>query len=701
MIFLFLVGVKTDLSMIRKTGKKAVGVAILSTLLPITIVVLMQIARGHTNALLFLFYLVSKCSTTSYTVLSCILEELNLLSSKLGRIALSAALIDFFNYFNSSIFIAISVGMRTTALAGVKSLLALIFFVLFITLVLSPVVIWMIKKTPEERMLDEWCFLFILFFALALGLATDLIGHRATMGPFYFGLLLPGGPPLGMTMVEKLDRLVCGVFLPVLIAVAGLRMDLGQLDLLDWGILEIILFLCAAEKFIGALVPCLYCRMSLRDAVTIALMMSTKGIFKIEIANSWLDTQVVDAQQHSMLLFVVIVFGDVTAPLVKLLYRPEDRFVVNKRRTILHLNPNAELCFLSCVHSQDHVRPIISLLEASTPSPDSPLCIYVLYLSPLASRSAAILHPYNKHKNSTSMSSSTFTTESDRIFKAFLYLEQQFADIVSVLPYISISPYTTMHDYVCSLALDKKSSLIILPFHRGVAIDGTIKAVESTTQEVNMHVLRYAPCYVGILVNQVGGGSTSKGLVAGRIVVFFLGGADDREALAYAMRMAINPLVEVMVVRIRLQRGWEGEERVDDEVVEGFRRERRVVYREEVVRDSTGTAGVIKGMVSEEFEGLVVVGMREGVVSALTEGLDMWSEYPELGVLGDILASPEFGDKVATLVVQQQRGVGGGVTHAPAPTPVVERGGGYVNINANNSSPKNSRRMVQKGVDDE
>lgn len=136
-----------------------------------------------------------------------------------------------------------------------------------------------------------------------------------------------------------------------------------------------------------------------------------------------------------------------------------------------------------------------------------------------------------------------------------------------------------------------------------------------------------------MLVNQ----GESKGLLAEKVVVFFLGGADDREALAYGVRMGMNPRVEVVVVRIRLQRGWEMEEKVDDEVVEEFRRKGRVEYREEVVRDSAGTAKVIKEM-SKEF-GLVVVGRREGVVSALTEGLNIWSEHQELGALEDMLAS--------------------------------------------------------------
>ncbi|KAJ0968120.1 hypothetical protein J5N97_025037 [Dioscorea zingiberensis] len=131
-------------------------------------------------------------------------------------------------------------------------------------------------------------------------------------------------------------------------------------------------------------------------------------------------------------------------------------------------------------------------------------------------------------------------------FKAFLYLEQQFSGTVSILPYINISPYTTMHDYICLLIMDKKAKLIILPFHRRVPIDGAVEAVDSTMQAVNMYVLCYVPRSGGDPLQLSGGGCSKGGLVADRIAVFFLSEVDDRDALAYAVRMAINPLVKVV-----------------------------------------------------------------------------------------------------------------------------------------------------------
>ena len=72
---------------------------------------------------------------------------------------------------------------------------------------------------------------------------------------------------------------------------------------------------------------------------------------------------------------------------------------------------------------------------------------------------------------------------------------------------------------------------------------------ESHTQQVN------SPCSVGILVDRGFGKSAAVAEDSGaegierHISMLFIGGADDREALCYARRMAGHPNVTLTVVR--------------------------------------------------------------------------------------------------------------------------------------------------------
>jgi hypothetical protein len=165
--------------------------------------------------------------------------------------------------------------------------------------------------------------------------------------------------------------------------------------------------------------------------------------------------------------------------------------------------------------------------------------------------------------------------------------------------------------------------------------------------------------------------ATAANSLLQRVALYFLGGPDDREALAYAARMPGDQHsgggVSLTVVRFKL-RNWVGmggrEEVRDEEVLQKFwtrhRDNERVVYVEKTVEDAEGTASVVRSM-SEKFD-LLIVGRRGGAgegddmegSAALTSGLSDWSEFPELGVLGDMLASAEFASRVSVLVVQQQ-----------------------------------------------
>ena len=225
-----------------------------------------------------------------------------------------------------------------------------------------------------------------------------------------------------------------------------------------------------------------------------------------------------------------------------------------------------------------------------------------------------------------------------------------------------------MHHDVCSLAHSRKANLILLPFHK--SSDGARSTANNAIRSINRSVLQYAPCSVAILVDHgLASGSTcatAANSLLQRAALYFLGGADDREALAYAARMPEAGTMSLTVVRFKL-RNWVGmggqDEARDKELLQEFwarhRDNERVVYVEKTVEDAEGTASVVRAM-SEKFD-LLIVGRRGGESegdpegsTALTSGLSEWSEFLELGVLGDMLASTEFASKVSILVIQQQ-----------------------------------------------
>jgi len=95
---------------------------------------------------------------------------------------------------------------------------------------------------------------------------------------------------------------------------------------------------------------------------------------------------------------------------------------------------------------------------------------------------------------------------------------------------------------------------------------------------------------------------------------------------------------------------------LDDELLKGVKgvygSVDNVIYEKVEVENTSDTTTFISDIASQHY--FIIVGRRNGIKSPQTESLETWTEYPELGVLGDLLASPDTNTKASILVVQQQ-----------------------------------------------
>ncbi|MQM13881.1 hypothetical protein Taro_046813 [Colocasia esculenta] len=673
-LFMFTVGVKTDLGVLRRPGRKVIAVGLVSSAASVALVLLadrgFRHMAGDAYSRDYVYRIASSWCVTSFPVLSLTLAEMNLLNSKLGHLVLSTTLM------SDMVLLPVGAIVRSARvssemkdpLRGMAMFLSFVALVAFIWLVARPVTVWMIRKTPEGKPLGEGHFMAVLMLAFACAVFSEVMGHHAGAGMFMLGLALPSGPPLGSTLARRVDGLVGDLFIPVFMVMAAFRVDFTRLrDVAMSAHLQLFLLVSGVGKMVGVMAPCLWWRTPLRDSFCMALMMNIKGIYEINVLNSWHDRGVVDDQAYAVTLGYIFVSLGVITPLVKALYKPHRRYAAHKRRTMQQTQTGTELSVMVCVHGEEDVPPAATFLLAFSSLGHNPLAVYVLHLVQLVGRAAPLLRQHHVKQRCSasgelpSKAGGNTTTPTDRIANAF---RQGRAPVQT---FVSVAPYASMHDDICALAFDKRASLLVLPFHRKMGIDGRMAVANSAFQGINNAVLDYAPCSVGILVDKRLPGSASvyaaaSGNALRSVAMCFLGGPDDREALACVARMAGNPDVAVAVVQFQPRPEWkeEGREtRLDKEAVTQFRsncvEEPRVVYREEVVHDAEGMVGVIREM-SSEFD-LFVVGRRHGAdQSPVTAGLAMWSEYPELGIVGDMLASTDFPANISTLlVVQQQR----------------------------------------------
>ncbi|KAI3892930.1 hypothetical protein MKX03_006900 [Papaver bracteatum] len=698
--FLFLVGVEMDLSVIRRTGRKALIIALAGMALPFAIgassAFLLE-GQGPTpkkdkdgkevNKWTYFLFLGVALSVTAFPVLARILAELKLLNTELGRIAMSSAIV---NDMCAWILLAVAIALAESghnenasswaSYASLFVVLSSVAFVGFCIFVIRPVIGWVIRRTPEGENFNDFYICLILTGVMICGFITDSIGTHSIFGAFVFGLVIPNGQ-LGTVLIEKLEDFVSGLLLPLFFAISGLRTDVTKLESpAVWGMLLLVIILCSLAKIFGTFLIALFYQMPFREGIALGLLMNTKGLIEMIVLNVGRDQKVLDEQAFAIMVIVAVITTAIITPTVTAVYRPARRFVPYKRRTIQKSKPDAEFRILACLHTPRNVPTIINLLETSYPTKKSPIFLYALQLVELTGRASAMLIVHNTRKSGRPALNRT-QAQSDHIVSAFENYEQH-SGAVSVQPLTAISPYSTMHEDICNLAEDKRVALIIVPFHKQQTIDGGMEATNPAFRTVNQNVLANAPCSVGILVDR-GLGATARAAsshVTHNVVVLFFGGPDDREALAYASRMSENPTVNLTVIRFlpgEEAKGWQQENeskdngmnvvtdndrerQIDDDVITDFRmktaNEESVVYVEKTTNDGEETVSTIRSL--DNIHDLYIVGRGQGTISPLTAGLTDWSECPELGPIGDLLASSDFAVTVSVLVVQQYVGMG-------------------------------------------
>ncbi|KAM7262551.1 hypothetical protein ACFE04_000234 [Oxalis oulophora] len=655
----FLIGVKVDLGMIRRAGKKAFFIGIFSVLVPLLcgLIATRLLFKNDNEFKQSLFFLVLTTSVTSFPVVTSLLNDLKIVNSELGRIGQSAALIsDIISMILINGIYVVKLQVEDEAALGFLGMMLLLVFVTIF--IIRPSTNWIVKNTPKNgRVKDVYIYAIICLFLVSTSLTKW--SPIFTMAPYIIGLGIPTGLPLGSVIVEKFDGLTSGLFMPLFVATCAMRMDIADISTLNASQIvgnSIVIFLTLLAKFGASFFILAYAKFPVRDGCALALIMCTKGF--VEMANiSFLnDNNIFSSDLLCLMLSAVVIVGSITPVLVKNLFDPSRRYTTYEKRTLMHLAPNSNLQILTPIHLPNHVSAVTNLLEASCGSGEKPIGVHVLHLIKLSGQAAPVFIAHDKQKADFSENNSY----SENVILSFTKFEANNRESVSVNIFTAISTPNLMFEDVCTLALDSSASIIILPFHRRWYIDGSLESDDNSLRVLNQMVLDRAPCSVGILVDhgykrRSTSMEYSEEPTKQNVAMIFLGGNDDREALVLAMRMAEDHNIKLTVARLMCDNNadiasWSSV--LDTEALRDTKSSRNIFYVEHVANDGPTTASIIRSMM-KDFD-LFIVGRAANLECQQTAGLEDWVEYPELGVIGDMFVASDVEEKFSVLVVQQQ-----------------------------------------------
>ncbi|XP_034584164.1 cation/H(+) antiporter 28 [Setaria viridis] len=722
--YLFALGVEMDPGTLldAPTADAVVAYAgILSTSVLVTLfhMPLMKATSGvvHERSLRSFLGLAAVLSNTASPVLTRLTTDLKIAKTAVGRLAVGAGLA---SDMVTTMLIAVgSMIWRDAGADGSDSpivqpvLTAAVLVVVIVSAFVSRAMAeWVGGRNPEGRRMRGFDLSLVALAAAALCWLSSALRLDVNMAAFLVGLAFPSEGRVSRLLVSKINLVLTSMVLPLYVShvclslrqttddieVAGLgpqtqgfRAFVMELPFPWWKVLFVTV-MGTLGKLTGCAAAGLLRGLGWLEALALGMLLNVKGYFHIYCAQAAFDAGIITDKSFMAIIFMVALNVAVT-PMVGMGIASWARRSVQWRLMGLqHHDPSTELRLVVGLHGPQDVPTLAYLMEAlRRGGGGGELAVYAVDMVQMTDQTAAAIVRGGGFDGVTVVDEEVSEMRK-LIGEALDAYQAEGGEGVKVRRLLALSSFQDMHSDVCICAEDAMAALVLLPFHKAQRPDGTMDPGHFGFRLVNQKVLQLAPCSVGVVVDRGLGKGNRDGPQP--VVVVFIGGADDREALTLAALMSKHPGVRLTALRVvqnaTAQARWrartslfetkasrrgvgassalgqeEAQMQVDDKFFAEFYRKHvagssrpgggggghGMGYLEKHVADGAELVAVLRALQAEYR--LFVVGRGRDRSSVLTEGLDEWAECLELGPVGDILASSDFSATASVLIVQQ------------------------------------------------
>lgn len=259
MFLLLITGLETDIRLIKRHARTAIGVSwggititfatgfLLGQYLP-------DFLLADTNErLVFSLFVATAMSISAIPVIAKVLMDLNLMRRDIGQTIIAAGMSDDTTGW---ILLSIVAGLASGDVVTLGSVLQIVGSVLAFMILSFTVGRWFVKKAlsfvQDEVHSNDRLLTLVVVLTFLWGAITQALHLEAVLGAFIMGILFGMMPRLPDEVHHKLESIALGIFAPIFFATAGLKVNV--INLFDPTLLiitAVVIFIATTGKVVG------------------------------------------------------------------------------------------------------------------------------------------------------------------------------------------------------------------------------------------------------------------------------------------------------------------------------------------------------------------------------------------------------------------------------------------------------------------
>jgi Kef-type K+ transport system membrane component KefB len=319
-LFMFVIGMELDSSLIRKQAQQALIISHASIIIPCALGVFFalflyrQFAPAKISFSSFALFMGIAMSITAFPVLARIIQERGLTRTKLGVMAITCAAADDITAWCllAALVAIVKAGSPMSAFFTLGLVMTYLLIMLF---AIRPLLNKLSVINNKKEMINNTMMAIVFMVLLLSSFGTEVIGIHALFGAFVAGIIMPQGMNFRKIVINKIEDVSLVLLLPLFFVFTGLRTHLGLLlhgHL--WMVCGGLILIAVAGKFGGSTIAAKAVGQSWKDSLSIGALMNTRGLMELIVLNVGFDLGILNAEIFTMMVIMALVTTLMTSP---------------------------------------------------------------------------------------------------------------------------------------------------------------------------------------------------------------------------------------------------------------------------------------------------------------------------------------------------------------------------------------------------